>query len=201
MFNNLPESNKHKEYTKRKLFLLASISFCWIAFFSTSTVANIVFYDAKLEEKVQLITMSCGIIEPKPATKKISAYLVRFPVSLPGCYLPREPYNSSKENDALDNAFNSADLLHQDEATVQSTVINRVNAKRPALAIAAKITGEVKVKVLIDEEGKVLHAKIICGHPLLQQSALKAAKEWTFKPTLVNGLAVKVESSLTFKFD
>lgn len=203
MFNDLPESNKQKEYNKRKLFLLASISFCWIALLSTSTVANIVFYDAKLAEKVQLITMNCSVIEPKPVAKKFSVYLVRFPVRfrLPGCFLPREPYNSSKKNDALDNAFNSTELLHLDESIVQSIVINKVSAKRPSLAIAAKITGEVKVKVLIDEEGKVLHAKITCGHPLFQQVALKAAKEWTFKPTLVDGLAVKVESSLTFKFN
>jgi TonB family protein len=201
MFNDLPESNKQKEYNKRKLFLLASISFCWIALLSTSTVANIVFYDAKLAEKVQLITMNCGVIEPKPVAKKFSVYLSRFPVEFPGCYLPRGPYNFRKENDALDDVFNSTKSLHLDEAIIQSSVINRVNVKRPSLAIAAKITGEVKVKVLIDEEGKVLHAKITCGHPLFQQAVLKAAKEWTFKPTLVDGLAVKVESSLTFKFN
>lgn len=50
----------------------------------------------------------------------------------------------------------------------------------PAVARAVRATGTVIVSVEIDEKGRVLSAKAITGHPLLQRSAENASKKWSF---------------------
>jgi tetratricopeptide (TPR) repeat protein len=54
--------------------------------------------------------------------------------------------------------------------------------------------------VTVDEEGDVMSARAISGHPLLRDSAIEAAQRWKFKPTLVSGVAVKVIGEISFNF-
>lgn len=50
----------------------------------------------------------------------------------------------------------------------------------PSIARAAKVTGTVSVHILVDEQGKVLYARVLDGHPLLLAAARKAACETQF---------------------
>ena len=70
----------------------------------------------------------------------------------------------------------------------------------PALARAARAQGTVAVKVIVDEEGKVIAAQADSGHPLLQGSAVKAAREARFEPTLLDGKPVKIYGLITYNF-
>lgn len=70
----------------------------------------------------------------------------------------------------------------------------------PAVARAARASGTVIVKVVIDEEGKVIAAQAHSGHPLLQAAAVKAAREALFTPTLLEGKPVKVAGAITYNF-
>lgn len=70
----------------------------------------------------------------------------------------------------------------------------------PPIARAARATGKVIVKIILDEDGKVVAAQVESGHPLLQQAALKAAREAQFAPTLLEGKPVKVFGVLTYNF-
>jgi TonB family protein len=54
------------------------------------------------------------------------------------------------------------------------------------------------VQITIDEKGNVIDAMMISGHPLLEDVSLKAAREWKFKPTLLNGAPISVQGILTF---
>jgi protein TonB len=58
----------------------------------------------------------------------------------------------------------------------------------------------VQVQVLISEEGRVIEADVAEWNPLLRQSALDAARQWVFRPTLLSGVPVKVQGVLTFNF-
>jgi outer membrane biosynthesis protein TonB len=62
------------------------------------------------------------------------------------------------------------------------------------------VGGVVSVQVLIDENGDVISAKAVSGHPLLRAAAEKAALEAKFSPTLLNGEPVKVSGILTYNF-
>jgi protein TonB len=70
----------------------------------------------------------------------------------------------------------------------------------PAIAKAAHASGTVSVQVTIDESGKVISATPVSGHPLLQQSAVQAARQARFSPTLLSGQPVKVTGILTYNF-
>jgi TonB family protein len=78
--------------------------------------------------------------------------------------------------------------------------IRKVTPTYPADARKARISGAVQVQVLISEEGKVISAEIIEGPEELREASLNAAKQWVFKPTILEGIPVKVQGILTFNF-
>jgi TonB family protein len=70
----------------------------------------------------------------------------------------------------------------------------------PAAAKAVKASGTVAVRITIDENGNVIAATAIGGHPLLRASAVEAARQAKFKPTKLSGEPVKVSGVLTYNF-
>ena len=78
--------------------------------------------------------------------------------------------------------------------------ISKPEPPYPALAKAARASGTVTVQVTVDETGKVVAAKAVSGHPLLQSAAVAAARQATFTPTLLSGKPVKVTGVLTYNF-
>jgi TonB family protein len=70
----------------------------------------------------------------------------------------------------------------------------------PASARAVRASGAVNVQVTIDEEGNVISANAVSGHPLLRSAAVESARSAKFKPTLLSGKAVKVSGVLIFNF-
>jgi protein TonB len=70
----------------------------------------------------------------------------------------------------------------------------------PAHARSLNAGGSVVVQIVVSEDGKVIEAKAVSGHPALRKPAAEAARKWVFTPTTLNGLPVRVESVLTFVF-
>ena len=71
----------------------------------------------------------------------------------------------------------------------------------PALARAAKVSGTVKVQVVIDENGKVIAAQAIDGHPLLYAASVAAARGATFTtPKNINGQPIKLIGVIDYNF-
>jgi TonB family protein len=60
--------------------------------------------------------------------------------------------------------------------------------------------GPVAVQVLIDEEGNVIAASAVSGHPLLKASAIEAARKAKFAPALLSGKPVKISGILVYIF-
>lgn len=71
----------------------------------------------------------------------------------------------------------------------------------PQEARDAKASGAVTVQIVIDEDGNVMSAKAVSGHPLLQDAAVSAAREAKFTPTKLSGQPVKVSGVLTYNFE
>jgi TonB family protein len=78
--------------------------------------------------------------------------------------------------------------------------INLPPPEYPPLARQAGASGSVKVQVTIDEEGNVISAKAVSGHPLLQAAAVSAAQQAKFAPTRLSGQPVKVNGVLIYNF-
>jgi len=70
----------------------------------------------------------------------------------------------------------------------------------PPLAKQARIQGTVELSAVISKEGKIMELKVVKGHPLLLQSAMDAVKQWTYRPTLLNGEPVEVSTTIDVNF-
>lgn len=70
----------------------------------------------------------------------------------------------------------------------------------PPIARAAHASGDVTVEVTIDEDGNVIAARAVSGHPLLQAASVAAARNAKFTPTKQSGQAVKVQGVLVYTF-
>jgi periplasmic protein TonB len=58
----------------------------------------------------------------------------------------------------------------------------------------------VVLKVEISPEGDVTDLSLVSGHPLLVPAAIDAVKQWKYKPYLLNGQAVTVETQVSVSF-
>ena len=63
-----------------------------------------------------------------------------------------------------------------------------------------RVGGPVAVQILVDEQGKVVSAQAVSGHPLLLSAAKEAALRARFTPTMLSGQAVKVQGAITYNF-
>lgn len=72
--------------------------------------------------------------------------------------------------------------------------------KFPPAARAVGASGAVSVQVLIDENGDVVSASAVSGHPLLRAASVEAARGAKFSPTQLSGQPVKVTGVITYNF-
>jgi protein TonB len=78
--------------------------------------------------------------------------------------------------------------------------VRLVTPPYPAIARSAHASGAVQVQVLIDENGNVIAAHAMSGHPLLQAAAVAAARASKFTPTKLSGQPVKVNGVIIYNF-
>jgi protein TonB len=83
----------------------------------------------------------------------------------------------------------------------ESRLIRKVEPVYPELAKRARVSGIVMLEVNVDEEGNVANVRVIRGHPLLDQAAIDAVKQWKYSPTLLNGEPVPVIATVTVIFN
>jgi TonB family protein len=82
----------------------------------------------------------------------------------------------------------------------ESKIIRRVEPVYPELAKRARVQGRVVLLVTVDEEGSVAEIKVTNGHPLLDEAAVTAVRQWKYSPTLLNGEPVPVIATVTVTF-
>jgi len=257
MFDNLVESNSHKDDISRKgsfiLVTIAVYAVLGVAFF----VAGIYWYDAHLEnQNLDLITLVAPVpVPPQQATpdkpdapkptkveqnvdirkeliadvsrtelvpKEISAKASEVPPVRRGVVTQ---LGSSDSNAAapmaagpgsgtgIVSAPTKVDIAEPPpppaatppRAPISGGVLNgkAISLPKPAyppIARQAHASGTVVVQVTIDENGSVISARAISGHPLLQAVAVGAARGARFSPTKLSGQPVKVTGVITYNF-
>ena len=83
---------------------------------------------------------------------------------------------------------------------INGKALHLAKPEYPRLARMASAQGEVKVQVIIDEDGAVIRAAAVSGHPLLYAVSVAAARETKFTPTLLEGKPVKVAGVISYNF-
>ncbi len=81
-------------------------------------------------------------------------------------------------------------------AVAAAKITTKVSPIYPPLARQTRISGTVRLHVIISKEGSVLQLEVLSGHPLLVPSALDAVRQWKYQPTLLNGQAVEVDTTI-----
>ena len=79
-------------------------------------------------------------------------------------------------------------------------IINRVQPSYPPLARQTRISGTVRLHAIIGKDGTIQQLEVMNGHPLLQQAALDAVRQWRYQPTLLNGEPVEVDTTIDVIF-
>ena len=80
--------------------------------------------------------------------------------------------------------------------TMQDQVLTKVPPKYPPEAQKARIQGKVVLDAVIGKTGHVENLKVVSGPNELQQSAMDAVRQWTYKPYLLNGEPIEVKTTI-----
>jgi len=79
-------------------------------------------------------------------------------------------------------------------------LIRKVQPVYPPLARQARIQGQVVLHAEISKEGTIQNLQLVSGHAMLAPAAIEAVKQWRYKPYLLNGEPVAVETEVIVNF-
>lgn len=82
----------------------------------------------------------------------------------------------------------------------EGMLARRVEPVYPVIAMRARIEGTVQLRAVISKQGTIENLQLINGHPLLVQSAMDAVKQWRYRPYVLNGEPVEVETIVIVNF-
>jgi periplasmic protein TonB len=80
------------------------------------------------------------------------------------------------------------------------SIIRRVMPEYPAMARLARVQGDVVLQAVITRAGTIERLTAVSGNPLLVSAARDAVRQWRFRPYMLNGQAVEIETTITVNF-
>jgi TonB family protein len=83
---------------------------------------------------------------------------------------------------------------------MQGLIVTQVQPKYPEKARKNRIQGPVRLHVVISKEGDVATTDLVDGDPLLAPAAIKAVKQWKYKPYLLNAEPIEVDTQVVVSF-
>jgi periplasmic protein TonB len=84
---------------------------------------------------------------------------------------------------------------------VQSaSLVKQVTPEYPGIAKSAHVSGTVTLHAIISKDGSIEKLEYVSGPPLLMASAMSAVKEWRYRPTMLNGQPVEVDTTVQVVF-
>lgn len=90
--------------------------------------------------------------------------------------------------------------MHVSEGILQGQLISRVEPQYPVIAVQTKKEGVVMLHAIISRDGRITALEVVSGSPLLVKAALDAVRQWRYRPTMLNGEPVEVDTSITVIF-
>ncbi len=80
-------------------------------------------------------------------------------------------------------------------------LLEKTMPQYPAIAKAARIQGVVVLQATISTTGLIENIRVVSGPPMLQQAAVDAVRSWRYKPYLLNGEPIEVETTINVVFN
>lgn len=82
----------------------------------------------------------------------------------------------------------------------QGLILHRVLPQYPAIARAMHLGGTVQLQAIITKAGIVENIRVLSGPAVLQQASIDAVRQWRYRPYLLNGQPVDVETTIAVVF-
>lgn len=120
-----------------------------------------------------------------------------------GSYLPSEPGLSIPINGTrplIPVAPKSMERAFRKSAILEGSLIRKVEPRYPPLAIVARIQGPVVLEAVISKAGTIENLRLVSGNPMLAGAALDAVSQWRYRPYILNGDVIEVETEITVNF-
>lgn len=86
------------------------------------------------------------------------------------------------------------------QGVTQGRLLLKVEPKYPRIARGARIQGQVVLSAIISKTGEIEDLALVSGHPMLVPAVIEAVKQWRYRPYLLNGGPVEVETTITVTF-
>jgi len=83
---------------------------------------------------------------------------------------------------------------------MEGNLIHRLQPAYPPLAVQTRTQGQVVLRAVISREGTIEKLQVVSGHPLLVRAAIEAVRQWRYRPYVLNGEPVEVETQVTVNF-
>jgi len=85
-------------------------------------------------------------------------------------------------------------------AVQAASLVKQVTPDYPSIAKTAHVSGTVTLHAIISKDGSIESLQFVSGPALLMASAMSAVKEWKYKPTMLNGQPVEVDTTVQVVF-
>ena len=112
---------------------------------------------------------------------------------------PDNPFNGRGTHPDVRQAMPAA-TQHVSSGVMQGMLIYKVIPTYPAVAQAIRASGTVVLQATISRTGAIENLRVVEGPALLQQAALDAVKQWRYRPYMLNGQPVEVETTVDVQF-
>ncbi len=98
------------------------------------------------------------------------------------------------------SAVESAGIVEISPEATDGSLLHRVEPEYPEEARRQRIQGVVALDVRIGRDGAVQDVKVVSGHRILTDAAVAAVKQWRFKPRVLKGQRVEMQTRVTLNF-
>jgi protein TonB len=90
--------------------------------------------------------------------------------------------------------------MRMSQGVTKGSLIQKIEPTYPPIARDGRIQGQVVLTAIISETGEIQNLVLVSGHPMLVPAAMAAVKQWRYRPFLLNGEPVEVETTITITF-
>jgi TonB family protein len=110
---------------------------------------------------------------------------------------PAPPHNAANGSSQSNASVPTSSTIHAGANVTSAMLVHQVAPAYPPLAKTAHISGTVMLHALIAKDGTIEQLQVVSGPPLLLKSAMDAVQQWEYRPTLVNGDPVRVDTTIS----
>jgi periplasmic protein TonB len=161
-------------------------------------------------EPVKLVTTEMqGNHVFAPTTIPRTPYIAETPEALPSINVANMPLDDgSATNTNLFNNQSQRPVVRQQTVgavrvsglVVEGLLIQRTIPRYPPIAIATRMQGTVVLQATISRAGTIENLHVMSGPQMLQQAAMDAVRNWRYRPYLLSGEPVEVETTVNVVF-